>query len=99
MVDEFCNPSTKAPLESGPNDKAQAPPGPANERAHFARGLMQGILSMLKPGDVVFDCGANLGDVNRAEEGGLAELPAAKPCMPFEPPTPIRLSDSSLRAG
>lgn len=34
-----------------------------NERAQFARGLMQGILSMLKPGDVVFDCGANVGDV------------------------------------
>jgi FkbM family methyltransferase len=34
-----------------------------NERANFARGLMQGILSMLKPGDVVFDCGANVGDV------------------------------------
>lgn len=34
-----------------------------NERAHFARGLMQGILSMLKPGDVVLDCGANVGDV------------------------------------
>jgi FkbM family methyltransferase len=34
-----------------------------NERAHFARGLMQGILSMLEPGDVVFDCGANVGDV------------------------------------
>ncbi len=34
-----------------------------NERAQFARGLMQGILSMLKPGDVVLDCGANVGDV------------------------------------
>ena len=34
-----------------------------NERTQFARGLMQGILSMLKPGDVVFDCGANVGDV------------------------------------
>lgn len=34
-----------------------------NERAQFARGLMQGILSMLRPGDVVFDCGANVGAV------------------------------------
>ncbi|MDG4647662.1 FkbM family methyltransferase [Roseibacterium sp. SDUM158017] len=34
-----------------------------NQRAAFARGLMQGVLSMLKPGDVVFDCGANVGDV------------------------------------
>ena len=43
-----------------------------NERAQFARGLMQGILSMLTPGDVVFDCGANVGDVTAplAETGG-----------------------------
>jgi len=34
-----------------------------NERAKFAHGLMQGILSMLRPGDVVFDCGANVGAV------------------------------------
>lgn len=34
-----------------------------NERVQFARGLMRGVLSMLKPGDVVFDCGANRGDV------------------------------------
>ena len=34
-----------------------------NERTQFARGLLQGILSMLRPGDVVFDCGANVGDV------------------------------------
>lgn len=32
-------------------------------KKQFARGLMQGILSMLKPGDVVLDCGANVGDV------------------------------------
>jgi len=34
-----------------------------NERAQFAQGLLQGILSMLRPGDVVFDCGANVGAV------------------------------------
>lgn len=34
-----------------------------NERTQFARGLMQGILSMLRPGDVVLDCGANVGAV------------------------------------
>lgn len=34
-----------------------------NERARFAMGLLQGVLSMLKPGDIVFDCGANVGDV------------------------------------
>lgn len=34
-----------------------------NQRAAHARGLLQGITSMLKPGDIVFDCGANVGDV------------------------------------
>lgn len=29
----------------------------------YANGLMQGILSMLEPGDVVLDCGANVGAV------------------------------------
>lgn len=32
-------------------------------RHAHATGLMQGILSMLRPGDVVFDCGANVGDI------------------------------------
>ncbi len=43
-----------------------------NMRAAEAKGLMQGILSMLKPGDVVLDCGANLGNVT----GPLAETGA-----------------------
>lgn len=34
-----------------------------NMRHAFAEGLMQGILSMLRPGDIVIDCGANLGTV------------------------------------
>lgn len=34
-----------------------------NLRHAHAKGLMQGILSMLQPGDVVLDCGANVGDV------------------------------------
>lgn len=34
-----------------------------NLRHAHAKGLMQGILSMLRPGDVVLDCGANIGDV------------------------------------
>ena len=50
-----------------------------NERAQFARGLMQGILSMLRPGDVVFDCGANVGAVT----GPLAETGAT--VHAFEP--------------
>jgi FkbM family methyltransferase len=50
-----------------------------NERAQFARGLMQGILSMLRPGDVVLDCGANVGAVT----GPLAETGAT--VHAFEP--------------
>lgn len=34
-----------------------------NMRAANAKGLLQGIVSMLKPGDIVLDCGANLGVV------------------------------------
>lgn len=34
-----------------------------NMRHAGAHGMMQGILSMLKPGDIVLDCGANVGDV------------------------------------
>ncbi|SPH17394.1 31-O-demethyl-FK506 methyltransferase FkbM [Defluviimonas aquaemixtae] len=34
-----------------------------NMRHAHAQGLMQGILSMLRPGDVVLDCGANVGAV------------------------------------
>jgi len=34
-----------------------------NERVAQARGMLQGVLSMLRPGDIVLDCGANIGDV------------------------------------
>ena len=34
-----------------------------NLRKSHADGLLSGIVSMLKPGDVVCDCGANVGDV------------------------------------
>ena len=34
-----------------------------NMRAAHAKGLMQGILSMLKPDDLVLDCGANVGEI------------------------------------
>lgn len=50
-----------------------------NERAQFARGLMQGILSMLRPGDVVFDCGANLGDVTEPLAATGATVHAFEP--------------------
>ena len=61
-----------------------------NERAHFARGLLQGILSMLKPGDVVFDCGANVGAVT----GPLAETGAT--VHAFEP-DPFAFGELSKR--
>lgn len=50
-----------------------------NLRHAHANGLMQGILSLLKPGDIVLDCGANVGDVSAplAETG--AEVHAFEP--------------------
>lgn len=50
-----------------------------NERAAFARGLMQGVVSMLKPGDVVLDCGANVGDVTETLAGTGATVHAFEP--------------------
>lgn len=44
-----------------------------------AEGMLQGVLSMLRPGDVVVDCGANQGDVT----GPLAETGAV--VHAFEP--------------
>lgn len=61
-----------------------------NERAQFARGLLQGILSMLKPGDVVLDCGANVGAVT----GPLAETGAT--VHAFEP-DPYAFAELSKR--
>lgn len=63
-----------------------------NERAQFARGLLQGILSMLRPGDVVLDCGANVGAVT----GPLAETGAT--VHAFEP-DPFAFAQLSARVG
>ena len=60
-----------------------------NERAQFAHGLMQGILSMLRPGDVVFDCGANIGDVTVP----LAETGATVHAFEPDPHAFARLSE------
>lgn len=35
-----------------------------NERAAWARGYLLGICSLLRPGDLAIDCGANVGDVS-----------------------------------
>ena len=43
-----------------------------NLRNARAKGLMQGILSMLRPGDLAIDCGANVGEIT----GLLAETGA-----------------------
>jgi FkbM family methyltransferase len=50
-----------------------------NERARFARGLLQGIVSMLTPGDVVLDCGANVGAVTSALADTGATVHAFEP--------------------
>lgn len=50
-----------------------------NMRVSYARGLLGGIASMLRPGDVAVDCGANVGDVT----GVLAATGAHVHC--FEP--------------
>lgn len=61
-----------------------------NARAQFARGLLQGIVSMLRPGDVVLDCGANVGAVTAplAETGAIVHA--------FEP-DPFAFSQLSAR--
>jgi FkbM family methyltransferase len=63
-----------------------------NERAAQARGLMQGILSMLRPGDVVIDCGANLGDVT-------APLAATGATVHAYEPDPYAFAQLSDRVG
>lgn len=50
-----------------------------NMRHAFAQGLMQGILSMLRPGDVVLDCGANVGAVTGPLAATGAEVHSYEP--------------------
>ncbi|MEP5759936.1 MAG: FkbM family methyltransferase [Litoreibacter sp.] len=50
-----------------------------NQRAAFAKGLMQGICSMLKPGDLVLDCGANVGAVTEVLAVTGADIHAFEP--------------------
>ena len=50
-----------------------------NQRAARAKGLLQGICSMLKPGDLVFDCGANVGEVTVPLAATGAEVHAFEP--------------------
>jgi FkbM family methyltransferase len=44
-----------------------------------AEGMLQGVLSMLRPGDVVVDCGANRGDVTAQLAATGAEVHAFEP--------------------
>lgn len=50
-----------------------------NRRAAHAEGLLQGVCSMLRPGDVVLDCGANVGKVSAELAGTGASLHAFEP--------------------
>ena len=50
-----------------------------NQRAAHAKGLLQGICSMLKPGDCVLDCGANVGEVTVPLARTGAEVHAFEP--------------------
>lgn len=59
-------------------------------RESYAKGLLQGILSMLQPGDVVIDCGANLGAVS----GPLAETGAIVHAFEPDPYTFGRLTEA-----
>jgi len=54
-----------------------------------AHGLLQGVLSMLRPGDVVVDCGANQGDVT----GPLAEAGAIVHAFEPDPYNLAKLTD------
>jgi FkbM family methyltransferase len=44
-----------------------------------AEGLLSGVVAMLRPGDVVVDCGANRGDVTEALAGSGATVHAFEP--------------------
>lgn len=50
-----------------------------NMRAAHARGLMQGILSMLTPDDLVLDCGANVGEITQILADTGAQVHAFEP--------------------
>jgi FkbM family methyltransferase len=50
-----------------------------NLRAAAAKGLLQGIVSMLRSGDVVIDCGANMGAVTGPLAATGAEVHAYEP--------------------
>lgn len=50
-----------------------------NLRHAHAHGMMQGILSMLRPGDIALDCGANVGDVTAPLAATGAHVHAFEP--------------------
>lgn len=50
-----------------------------NLRHAHAKGLLQGILSMLCPGDIVLDCGANIGNVTMPLAATGAQVYAYEP--------------------
>ncbi len=59
-------------------DRATAHPGRDGRRA-YAKGMLQGIVSMLQPGDVTVDCGANLGAITEVLADTGATVHAFEP--------------------
>lgn len=60
-----------------------------NLRAARARGFLEGVAAMLRPGDLVIDCGANVGDV----AAPLADTGADVLCFEPDPYAFRRLSE------
>lgn len=50
-----------------------------NERAQWAEGFLTAICGMLRPGDLVIDCGANAGDISERLLAGGADVIAFDP--------------------
>jgi FkbM family methyltransferase len=49
------------------------------DRRQRARGLLQGVLALLRPQDVVYDCGANVGDITVQLAATGAQVRAFEP--------------------
>lgn len=71
------HPSRRSAIERS-RDRAFKHPGNDGRRA-YAKGMLQGIASMLSPRDVVVDCGANMGAVTEILADTGAHVHAFEP--------------------